>query len=156
MLLHGHVLGSRLLARSFTRLSFYISLCEGVAALSPPVHHHLLLHGHVLRFVDLLLLVLELLVFVLAPLLSSVRLLLLILILVHHLLLLLPLELLVHILYVIRILHFCGSHGERLLVKQRNDPLLRQHQLNHPLSFMLVELVVFIESARLAGHPCVT
>ena len=67
------------------------------------------------------------------------------LVLVRHLLHLLSPFQIVHVLEILGVLHVRRRHGEGLLVEERDDALLTQHQLNHALSFVLVELILLVE-----------
>ena len=44
------------------------------------------------------------------------------------------------------------GHHEGLFVEERDHTFLRQHQFNHSLSFMLVELVVLVEAVCVEGR----
>jgi len=57
----------------------------------------------------------------------------------------------VHITDLINTVHFCRCHHESFLIEECDDTLLRQHELDHTLSFMLVELVVFIVAGGVGG-----
>lgn len=50
-----------------------------------------------------------------------------------------------HVSDVLSRVHLLRRHREGLLVKQRDDSLLAQHQFNHSFPLMLVEFVVLIE-----------
>jgi len=57
----------------------------------------------------------------------------------------------VHIADLVNTVHLCRCHHESFLIKECDDTLLRQHKLDHTLSFMLVELVVFIVAGGVGG-----
>ena len=65
--------------------------------------------------------------------------------------LLLALLMSIHIADIVHPVHLCRGHHESLLVKEGNHALLRQHQLNHALSFMLIQFVVFIETCSVGS-----
>ena len=70
------------------------------------------------------------------------------------LLLLLTMELSVHIVHLVNSIDFSGGHNESLVVQKGDNTFLREHQLDHSFSFMLVKLVLFVMSVC-AGY-CAT